>query len=79
MSPEEIKKILAPWQFITLSCSGPIPFKNESGYAGKSFEDTFEFREVTNKDAHFSNISDPPETKIHIIRYSDVISIKQGY
>ncbi len=78
-SIEEIRKILAPWQFITLSCKGPIAFKDESGYAGESFAETFEFREVTNKNEHFSNTSDDPITKIHVIRYTDVISLKKGY
>lgn len=78
-SIEEIKKILAPWQLITLTCKGLVPFKEETGYAGASFVDTFEFKEVTNKYEHFSNVSDPPETRVHIIKFVDVINLTKGY
>lgn len=76
---EEIKSIIAPWQFVTLTCKGPVPFNNEPGYAWKAYDDYFEFREVLNKNEHFSNTSDDPETKIHVIKYSDVILLKKGY
>lgn len=78
-SPEEIKAILKPWELIRLTCKGPVKFEAETGYAGESFTDTFEFKEITNQYEHFSNISDPPETKVHSIRYSDVIDLQKLY
>lgn len=76
-SIEEIKSILVPGLLVTLTCKGPFQFTRETGYAGESFADTFEFSEVTNKYEHFSNISDPPETKVHIIRYKDVLNLEK--
>lgn len=74
-SISEIKEILAPGQLIILTCKKPVRFNEETGYAGKNDEDSFEFLEVINKYEHFSNISDPPETKAHLIRYADVIAL----
>ena len=77
-SLEEIKSVIAPWQFATLTCKGPVPVNDEPGYR-KSHDDYFEFREVLNKNDHFSNTSDLPEKKTDSIKYSDLISRKKYY
>lgn len=76
-SPEEFKTILKPWALIELTCNGPVVFNKKVGYSGERFAESFEFWQVTNEYEHFSNISDPPETKTHLILYSDVISLKK--
>lgn len=77
LSVSKIKEILAPWRLIILTSKGAIRFKRETGYAGEMTDQGFEFLEVTNKDDHFSNISAPPETKIHRIRYEDVVDLER--
>jgi hypothetical protein len=77
-STEEIRAILKPWQLVKLTSKGPVQFKGKKGYAGESYADSFEFKEVTNEYEHFSNVSDPPETTVHIIRYEDVISLSKS-
>lgn len=76
-SIEEIKSFLGPWRLVKLTTKGRHGFKDETGYAGAVFDDSFEFKEVLNKTEHFSNISDPPELKGHIIKYTDVILIRK--
>ncbi len=78
-SIEEIRALVTPWNLVYLTCKGPTPFDEEQGYALENFDDYFQFGEVLNKDEHFSNISDPPETKTHDIKYSDVITVRKCY
>jgi hypothetical protein len=38
-SLEEIKKLVAPWQFVMLTCKGSVPFNGEPGYIWKGYGD----------------------------------------
>jgi hypothetical protein len=73
----EIQSILKPWELVILTTKGTPAFNNKQGYAGKSFEENFEFHVVQNEYEHFSNISADPITKVLMIRYEDVVEIRK--
>lgn len=75
MNANEIRSLLREGEFLRLTCSGPVVFRQESGYCGTVHDDHFEFLQVTNKYEHFSNISDPPKTRSHEIAFGDVEAI----
>jgi len=72
---EEIKSIIESKGLVRLTTKGEGGFKGKQGYAGNSFADFFEFLVVLNDYEHFSNISDPPITETHQVRYKNVIEI----
>src|SRR5688572_24704106 len=74
---QEIISILESKGLVFLTTKGERGFKGKQGYAGNSFADFFEFLVVLNDYEHFSNISDPPITQKHQIRYEDVIEIRK--
>lgn len=61
---------------VRLFCKRP-KFKGAVGYIGAVKADEFEFDEVTNGYEHFSNISDPPIVKTHVIKLSDVTDLRE--
>ena len=77
-SIDEMRKLLRPWELVKLTCKGPDEFRGQTGYAAESFADAFEFKVVVNAYEHFSNISAPPETRTHLIRFADVITLEKA-
>jgi hypothetical protein len=75
-SPTNFANELRTGKCIRLFCTEP-PFDGDIGYVGAVNVDVFEFDEVTNGYAHFSNVSDPPILKRHVIKVSDVTFIRE--
>jgi hypothetical protein len=75
-SPTNFANELRTGKCVRLFCKQP-PFHGAIGYVGAVKADVFEFDEVINGYEHFSNVSDPPIVKTHVIKLSDVIDVRE--
>jgi len=75
ISNSPFRDLLKTGKHIHLTSSNPA-FKEKGGYVGEVLENSFEFNEVTNAYEHYSNISDPPIFRTHMVQLKDILHIK---
>ena len=75
-NPPNFSNVLRTGNCIRLSCNRP-PFKEAIGYVGAVSADEFEFDHVINGYEHFSNVSDPPIVKTHVIKLAEVTDVRK--
>lgn len=73
MTADEARAKIRSGKLVTVTCTRESP--QGQGYVGDVFDDRFELHVVTNAQAHFSNLSAPPETVSHIVYFKDIINV----